>query len=345
MNKIFTLLALICLAACNPKIKNLALYQDSPIKTAEFLPAQDKLASKDINIVILPFEEGDIKAAKQAQLGNIIATATENIISDSKVATIIDRDSIDKLKDEVAISEIRQTGVFKGLTAADYAISGALSEASLQHRYIAKKINVNSRTGQITTIPPKHKYSAKVAGNIKIYSLPNLEAITDSSFFGFTNRVNTEVINKEDHGLLRKAAQDALNAQKITLSNVLSKLRTGYVIGKKTKGKKQIFRVSFGYDDGLKHGDLLVIFRVTKHTNPISNEVRQENIKLTNAVVTNQIYSDSAWVILSDKKMNSQIEIGNIVLKKYRKTIGAKIQSFTNSISDGASALSDRSSL
>ena len=337
--KLFTVttifLAVLNVASCAPKINNLSLYQKQFITKTSHLPSKEQLAGKSPKIAVFKFEESD-DTAKQSALGKSVANNIENILTNNKLAKLVDRRASKKLKKEIQLSELNKTGSYKGPQVADYAISGAISSASFTKKYSSGSSFFNPKTGTYTHIPPSFKYKAEIAGNLKIYDLPSMQVHDNIDFHGYTSR--SENVQQDggfrlgglsiggtqakgtdrDDGLIRKAGEDGISSIELELKHILS--ARGYILEKRVKGDDTIFKVTLGSLNGIKHGDKVKIIGQYDTTNPITNEVEIESRVVSQAIISEIIQPKISWIIVKDRKMAQKIRLGDVVKLNYKRS-------------------------
>ena len=349
--QIFTTISLSILlfaaSSCSPTIKNFSAYQKQFLSKSEFMPSKEALENKPPKIVVFAFEENKNETATQASLGESIANDVENIISNNRLAELVDRKANSKLEKEIALAEMNKTGSYKGPKVADYAISGALSNASFTSKYSSGSTYVNPKNGQLVSIPPQYKYSSEVAGNLKIYELPSLTVVESIEFKGDQSRSENvrqdgglnfggiqlggkqiDGISRDD-GLVRRAGEDGIKNIEIDLKNALAK--KGYILEKRILGKKSIFKISLGSDDGLKQGDKFEIVGQYETQNPITEESEVERRIIANGVISDKIDPKTSWVIIDNSENENAIRLGDTVKMKYQRGFFDKLSSKTKS--------------
>jgi len=299
--------------------------------------------------VVLGFNGRDNEIAKKTKLGNTLAISTENILSESRLVKLADRNAYKKLAKEIALIEMSETGAYKGPVAVDYAVSGDIATAGFSHKFIAAKSSYNPSTKRFSRTPAKNKYTASFTGNVKIYALPSLEVIEVIPLAGedyrledavenrswFKTEVDTSNIKKEDNDMIRKAAADSLDAQRHVLKNIFSSLRRGYILDKKSDGKKVVFKIGLGKKGGIEHGQKVNIFTKQKDKNELTGEVSIEEIEMGKGVVTNIITTNNAWILVKDKAIADQIKIGDYVTVAFKRKFSRHMKSishFSNSL-------------
>lgn len=188
-------------------------------------------------------------------------------------------------------------------------------------------------------IPPKFKYEATISGNVKIYKLPSLDVVATFAFNGkkfrtenapktghiFARKVDMSALKQEDAGLLSDASKDAIDDIKSEIKNFLGGLSKAYIFAKKSLDKHSIFQISMGDKDGLKKGEKLDIYTLQEIHNPLNDSTTVEEVKLGQAIVSAQVYSDSAWVIIKNKKISDKIKLGDFARRTFKKSFTDKL--------------------
>jgi hypothetical protein len=328
-------------AACAPTIKNFEKYEKQFLPKSAFLPDQKALEGKPAKIVVFALDENDNPIAKQAGLGNSIANNIENVLSQNRLATLVDRNAATKLQKEIALAEMNKTGIYKGPQVADYAISGTISNSSFNSKYSSGSTFVNPKTMDVVTIPPKFTYSSNASGNIKIYELPSLAVVEAIEFSG--SKARSENVQQKggvslgglqiggeqvrgadrDDDLVRRAGEDAIDNVKVDIKNALAK--KGYILEKRIYDKKTIFKISIGSTDGIKHGEKFEIIGQYEIENPITGQSEIERRIIAQGTVTDKIDPKSSWVVIDDKDKIDSIRLGDIVKMKYKKSYFASV--------------------
>lgn len=339
------LLIVLCLVtvSCAPKISNFAAYKKQPILKSK-LVTKKEIGKTKPSVVVLDFNNRDNEIAKSTKLGNSLAITTENILSESKLVKLADRNAYKKLANEIALVEMNETGAYKGPISVDYAISGDIATAGFDHKFVAARVSYNPSTKSFSRVPAKNKYIASFSGNLKIYKIPSLDIIEVVPLEGmeykiedavvhrswFKSEIDTSTITKEDNDMIRKAAADSLDVQRHVLKNIFSSLRRGYILERKARGGKNIFKISLGKTSGVKHGQKVKIFTKVKNKNELTGEISVEEVEIGRGVVTNVIHSRNAWILVKDKDVIEQIKLGDYVTVIFKKKLSRHVKSFSN---------------
>lgn len=325
---------LLFLTSCAPTIKDFASYQKDLLPRSNFVPSAEELKNNVNKVVVFNLEENN-KTAIDAGLGKSIADNVENVLGSDKLAQIIDRSAATKLKQEIALAETMKTGSYKGPQIADYAISGSISNAGFTKKYQAPSSYYNQQTQSFVNIPARFNYQANVDGNIKIYELPSMKVMQNFNFSGFVSRsenvqqsggfafgslsVGGESARgaERDDGLVRSAGRDAIENIAVDIKNFFGK--KGYILEKRIYKGKAIFRINLGSNDGIKQGDRLEIVTKYESQNPITEEIEVESMVIGQALVSDQIHANSAWIIVKNKDEASKIRLGDQIKVKYKR--------------------------
>jgi hypothetical protein len=327
---------LLLITSCAPTIKNFDRYQKQFLSRSSFVPSKENLEGKLPKIVVFSLEDNGNEAAKQAVLSDSIANNIENILSQNHLAQLVDRKAVAKLEKEISLVEMNKTGSYKGPQVADYAISGAISNAGFTSKYSSGSMYFDPKSQQMITIPPRYTYSSDVAGNIKIYELPSLTVVANIQLIG--RKVRHENVQQNgglnlgalqiggnqidganrDDSLIRKAGEDAVDNAAIDIKNALAK--KGYILEKRVLDKKSIFKISLGSADGIKHGDKFEISGQYENQNQITDEVEVERRIIGSGTVTDIIDPKTSWVVIDDNDKISSIRLGDMIKMKYKKS-------------------------
>jgi hypothetical protein len=334
--KIKLLIALLFVTSCATKIKDFDKYQKQFISKSSYMPSAENLEGKSPKVVVFALEENENEIAKNAKLGNTIANNIENMLTRDRLVELVDRSAATKLEKEIALSEMNKTGSYKGPKVADYAISGAISNADFTSKYTSGSTYVNPKNMQVVTIPPQFNYSSSVSGNIKIYELPSLTVVETVEFAGKKSRsenvrqkgglslgalqIGGEQAegSQRDDGLVRKAGEDGIDDAKVALKNVFAK--KGYILEKRTLEDKAIFKITLGSQDGVKQDDEFEVIGQYEVENSITGETEIERRIIGTGKISDQINPKTCWVVLDDKEKVGGIRLGDAVKIKYKRS-------------------------
>ena len=325
------------LTGCGTEI-NLAKYKPTTMQKTKYMPSKKEMTNNELpKVIIMDIDNNNIKVAKQAALGKSIATNINTNLSAAKTVKLIKRVeniSYDKmLKNEVKAAELaKEMGTDVG--QADYILTGQLSNASYDHTfneghyYYVKTKHGTERRYQ----PPFISYKACAVGNIKIFTLPNLEE-ADSFEFNECSSSSENARSASDaklrnDGLVREAGAEAADTVKYPLKNFFAK--KGYIYEMKKDGDDIIVKTTLGTRFGAKEGDKVEIYTVEDFTNSLTNETKKTTVKIGTGTISNQLNKDFSWVIVNDVKEGKKIEAGDFIKIKYKEGMFSKFKKFIN---------------
>ena len=314
------------------------------------MPSKENVEGETPKIVVFALEENNNEVAKQAGLGDSLANNIENILSKNHLGKIVDRKAAQKLQQEIALAEMKKTGSYKGPIVADYAISGAISNAGFTSKYSSGSTFYNPQSQQMVSIPPKYTYSSDVAGNIKVYELPSL-AVVDSVEFSAKKSRKEEVQQEgglslgglqiggkkvkganRDDSLVRKAGQRAIEYVEIDLKNFFAK--KGYILEKRVLEHKAIFKISLGSSDGIKQDDKFEVIGKYESTNPLTDEIETERRIIATGSISDLINPKTCWIVINNEAQADAIRLGDTVKMKYKRSSFSKVTKMATSMLD-----------
>lgn len=290
-------------------------YASVSLQKADILPSTESLSGQKQKIVVFALDDSNIPLAKKSKSGFTMATSLEGYLSEVGVE-IVDRSIADKLSSELLLAETKGKAEYNGPDIADYAITGAISNASFGS--IFKKRRVwQDKKGKWHESPAYCRFSAKVTANVKLYKLPNLtfsKAISVDDKVSFTSETSNRncPINQESiDSLVRQAAHGAVKDSRIKFQNYFSP--KAYVLERKISGSKSLIKISAGKNFGFVPESTVTIYNLSVSKNALSGEVTTEEYAVTQGTVTaNLIGDDFAWVLIDDEKAKN-IKLGDYV--------------------------------
>jgi hypothetical protein len=322
--------------SCSPKISNFNAYLPYPLPKTNFMPSAEVADGKPPKVVVFELDEGANQSAKDADLGRTLAVNVENVLTQNRLAELVDRKIASKLEKEIALAEMNKTGSYKGPAVADYAISGAISGAGFNKKYNAGYI-IPNQNGGFTKTAPKFTYTGDVAGNLKIYELPSMNVVGNVEFAGKKSRsenVKTdnnmsiggliefggqkaEGLNRDDD-LVRQAGKEAVENAAVDIKNFFAK--KGFILEKRVLKNKTIFKISVGSADGIKIGDKFEVIGRYEIENAITGKSEIESRIIGSGEVADKIDPKSSWVLIEDVDAVNAIRLGDVVRFKYKRS-------------------------
>ena len=318
---IFSVVALFLFYGCGTSI-NLSEYRKIPISKSPLAPSKQELKREKIpNVLIQEFDNTTSKVARRASLDKNLPKVLENRLAESKLVHILNRDKKFSLREEIKAKELAmETGTDVG--QADYIINGYITNASFTNNYVeGKTYTVGDKT---ITLPPKYEYRACVSGVVKILELPDMKVADTTQFEGCaTDSENLTIFKKpkiQDNGLVIEAGENGIDSASYEIKNFFA-IR-GYIFEmRKNKDGDTILNTTLGKSRGAEEGLKVDIFKLQKHTNPLTEETSIDEVKIGEGVISNQIENSSSWVIVKELESNSKIEIGDFVKPHYKESL------------------------
>lgn len=326
--------ALILLSGCSTKVGNLADYQSAPLAQSKFMPTN--LDAGKPKVVVFELSNGKNSSAIQADVGATAATEIERYINESGSVELVDRAAADKLQNEIQLIEMGGTTPYNGPAIANYAISGSISNTGTDTKFV-EAVAYKGKDGKIYRTSPSCSYISKVSGLVKIYELPSMR-IAFSQNFSDTKSQSEDARGAYDCDrsdrpeLVRAATVDGIEAMRHDLKNFFA--TKGYISEKRlsSDGKKIIFKVEFGSNDGIQEGDEVSIYTLQENFNAIRKTSTQEEIKLGVAKVSEQITQNACWLLIEDKALADKIRLGDYVKVHYSKTFLDHVKGVGNTL-------------
>jgi hypothetical protein len=316
-----TIISALALTGCATTSDNFTQYQSVSMNKADILPTEESLAGEKFKVVIFTADDGGSKLAKKAKAGYSVATTLEKYMAEAGVE-IVDRKLAKILEAEMAAAEDLVESTYQGPDIADYAITGSISTAQVGASF-TERSSYKDKKGKIHIIPAYCTYSAQVAANLKLHTLPALTysktiSIDDSvSSTTDTNNSNCPLSASQQQSMVRSAAVEAVKDSRIEFKNYFSP--KAYVLEHRVFEDQDIFKLSAGTNLGFKAGDKLKFYNLRKSINPITNVTTNEESPVTEGKVEKELVFDTyAWVSVDHEKAKN-IKLGDFVKISYSK--------------------------
>lgn len=322
MKKVALLTMALAMAGCSSTtIKNLDAMQPVSLQPSDVMPSKAELAGGKPRVVVFEAEHGDIALAKSARVGSTIASEIEKHLAATNVE-LVDRKLANKLRKELALAEMHGKAEYQGEQVADFAILGVVSQAAAGAKFTEGKQFVDKK-GNTVTIAPSCKYNGEVAGSVRIYKMPSMRPVTTEELSGSAYS-SEDVRYSQDCAMSKTGAEQfARNAATRAVARMRTNLQnqfapTGFVIEQRANEDQVVVKVTLGGKHGVKQGDTVEIMNVTRMDNPLTKQTSIETFKLGTARVSNQIGTESAWIII-DEEIAAKIRIGQPVRLQFKK--------------------------
>lgn len=304
------------------KVANIDEFQSTVVEKSKYAPSIEQMNRGKHKVVVFALDESGNEVAEQAQLGLSLAGNIEATLTEAKTAELVDRQIAERLKEEIKLAEMNNSGAYDGPIIADYAIAGSLTNAAFTHKFIEATSWVDKK-GRLHQTPPSFRYTAEVDGILKVYEIPSMKVVrtikfSDNKGRSEETRSASRYVERDDD-LVRGAARDAISSIKAELKNQFAP--QAYIIDKRVKDAKAVFKINLGLEQGAKPGDKCEIFTIRESVNQLTGEVETEKQKVCDAVITDQLSSNSSWIVASVKE-SSQVKLGDEIKIVYSKSTG-----------------------
>lgn len=321
------------ISSCAHKIGTLDGFRQIGAESVEQFPTDKELSDKKLKVVVFDFENSD-QLSKNFNLGEVGVWTMEKMLSESGYVKILDRKLAGKLKEEISLSEIHETGSYTGPKIADYAIIGKISNASFSSKLVnaldkisVLKTIVSPELSEIKT-QKEYEYTADVSGTIKIVSIPSMDvvkiinfnkklvtnesAVAENMDILFFHSSKIKKAKSTDVVVLSNAVKDGIMQN---WDNVFEKMSPkGYVLEKRIHSKDSklsLFKINLGKEQGIKVGDVIKF--------PIFNKDIEGEEFLDIGVVTDVVGKDISWVMVKDYKNAAKIKLGSRIFIGFKR--------------------------
>jgi hypothetical protein len=315
--------------------------QAAKMPTASILKAsQDRTKAK---VILLSSEQSAANGQAYKELTDALTREVEAILAGNGVE-IVDRTLAGKLDQEIRMCELQGRGKCGSQmepSVAGYAVKATITNASYAPTLIpAQRITggdttftiyaasypgfverypVDGKNDQIV-VKPHFNHVAQVSTTVRVYEVPSLRELKAVTSSGADNQRTADQAPLESQLLLAslKTAVES-NEAKGQLLNVFAP--KGFVIGRRTNGKKMIFKVSMGTSQGLIPGSTVVISSEQDTVNPITKETSTDLVDVVKGKVSELVLASEAWVIPDDHAKAAKVSLGDQVTVKHEGSI------------------------
>jgi hypothetical protein len=290
-------------------------YKPVNIQSADIMPAEADLQVQQLKVVV---NDADVKAnswARDAELAGLVAKSIESTIGASGVE-IVDDALATKLTDVLKLAEADGRATYSGPKIANFAIRSTVTDARYGATYNPAS-TFTDKKGKSHYNPPSYSHSASVKINIRIYEIPSLKlmhTINANGSASFSDG-NTGANQGTGRGLVQSAAQDAIKSAAPELRKEFAP--TGYIDSKRSDGKRSIFSVTLGSQNGLKPGSKVDIYDVQRTQSGFGNAQGTEEVLVAKGIVTEMVERSKAWIQVDDDAATARVMRGNRVRPDY----------------------------
>lgn len=312
-------LALLLLSGCTsiPKMSETQLVQ---LPAAPMAPTAKQLKEQmngtGQKIVITPLET--TQKVQQPFTAQTYEQLTQRMMRSGN--TIVDRSLAKKLRAELLAAE--KSGVYKGSSpdVADIALMSTIAKLSYGKDYTEAK-HWTDDDGKYHRLPPFCTYTGHAQINVRAYRMPEMKLINTYEYQGNSSTTKKDVpyycpIGRGTlQGLLSAALTDAVKSGSGATMNDVAP--PAYVLERRDQvgksGKVALYRITINASKGARKGAKVKFFRKDKRENPITHEIRYENLLLGSGQITEYIDSTGSYVFVDDENVINQLRVGDIV--------------------------------
>lgn len=315
----------------------------SMMDPAAKMPTESILkASQDrTKVILLQSEQSTSGGQAYQELTDALTRQVAATLGEGGVE-IVDRSLAGKLDQEIKMCELQGSGKCGSQlepSVARYAVKATITNASYAPTLIpaqrmtggdttfaiaaasypgfVERLAVDGKNDQII-IKPHFNHVAQVSTAVRVYEVPSLREIKAVTSSGADNQRTADRAPLESQLLLAslKTAVESTEA-KADLLNVFAP--RGFVIGRRTNGKKMIFKVSMGSAQGLLPGARVVVVSEQDSTNPITKKSSTDLIDVVKGRVSELVLTSEAWIIPDDDEKAGKVSLGDQVMVKHEK--------------------------
>jgi hypothetical protein len=321
--KIKLLSAAICsalmLTACGAK-KVMLDVPSIELARADVMPTREELAGEKTKVVVFNPDDTINKLAKAAGIGNTIGVELSRHITETG-SEIVDRNMAKQLEKELQLAEMHGKASYEGPKVADYAITGAISTATISSSF-AEAYSWTDKNGQVYVTPASCTYTGSISGTLKIYSMiPSLRymesvSLNDRYSTSQETRDSSCPLNAtQQQGLVSEAARSAVKSARIAVQNFFAP--KAYILEAKPQNGQTIFKLSAGRASGFKEGEDLSIYtrKVSRH--PITGDETVEDVEIIEGEISATIGDNYAWIVVDDPDAANRVRLGDFIKVRY----------------------------
>lgn len=314
MLKLIISLSIIVLSftGCGSGIGPIASFQKVPLQKASLMPSKEEINGSKTKIVLTRIDDSSFKLAMDANLGESLRIQLENKLN--SVVDVIDRNIAKQFDNEINNDT---NNLYDGaLSLPKYAISGKLSNSGISKTYYKRwcSSDVTDICSMSSCRPAYYSFKGSIFGIFKIHELPSMKVLKIIEFEGnayVQQQYSSSLSQREKILLINSAGSKAIKKSINSLKNFFSK--KGYVIEKRIKEDETILKISLGIHNGLSQGDKVIIYNINQSLNPLTNVIENNNFKVSEGLVTNELYDKHSWIIITDSyskvKLGDQVKI------------------------------------
>ncbi len=302
--------ALLALAGCATTDVSLSEFRlESSLAPAARLPTEADLSRQGrAKVVVFDAEDSNLEKARRAQAATTLTRAIEEMLG-ANGAEVIDRSIATKLGQELQLAEVKGVGGYDGPSLANFAVKATITLADYGSEYVPAS-SFTDKKGKTYHTPASFSHKAVANVSLRVYEIPSLRPVKTLNGRGSKSRSTSD---RGSHdiaaNMIRAATQDALDDVRAEFLNVFSP--KGYVLGKRENGKKCIFRISIGTEQGIVAGNRVVIFSEQESVHPITRKISYDKIPVVEGTVSGIVTNGEAWIVPEDDDKAKHVRLGD----------------------------------
>lgn len=303
------IIAIICLAiqSCSSyKIDNFDQYKPVKVTSADLSEIKK---SQQPAIAILPVDDTG-EFSKKHEIGKMMSNVIETEIKQNKWAAFQDRGLLDKIKNEIIISEANSKPVnISTPIPADFIVNMKVNNAGGSSSSVinwAELINLllNGKTSDSGIMQPA--YTAFLNANMDIISMPDFKTIKSLNCDAKYSRSTGGVV-QYDHSALQNAVNKCMDK---FIPEIIKNIQLfSQIVEKRIFEDTAIFKIDIGSANGLKEGQVVKIKRFYE-------DGLSKDTGVKKAYISENIDENYAWIIIKDKKELAGIKVGDFAYVK-----------------------------
>lgn len=288
-------------------------YSNVDLIDADIQPEKDDIYAKKKRLVVVPPDLNDIELAMQSELDYKMTKSLEKYLRFGGVKIVdrnIERDMVNRLREEIILAEKNGKGKYKGADFSDYAIYGEVTKAlyELEHKPASSYTN---KKGKTVNISAKDKHTVTLGFVMKVYKIPELTLVYPVTMEkSLTRTINSgESKNNFNVGnLFANASDKIVKKYREKFQNYFSP--AGYAVERKQFKDRNIFKMTAGKLVGITPGQKVRIFSQKMNINSLLG-TQVSNEYVAEGVVTEMIENKHSWVYVKNSIQAEKIRLGD----------------------------------
>lgn len=309
--QVMALAGLLTLTGCASTFSLSEYRQEVQLQAAPRLPTEADLNRQGrARVVVFEADDSNLSKARGSEAATILTRAVEDLLA-TNGAEVIDRGIASRLDQELQLAEVKGVAGYDGPVLANFAVKPTITLAEYGAEFVPASSYTDKR-GKTYTTPASYSHRAAVNISLRVYEVPSLRPLKSLNGRGSSTQSTS---NRGSHELgpnmVRTATRSALNEVRYELLSLFAP--KGYVLNRRDKGGKSIFRISIGSDQGLVAGNQVVIYSEQENLNPITQKVSYDKAPVVEGYVSPVVTANEAWILVNDDGKAKNVRLGDRV--------------------------------